>query len=71
MCLTRYRRLTKNVYYQVSEFIGHEFRKSVNEKEYEILAKPRILGNTTYNDILERIHPVIVVSGTACLNRQK
>ena len=37
--LTRYPRPTEIPYYQGSAFIGHELRKSLIEKEYEITAK--------------------------------
>ena len=47
-------------YFQGSEFIGHEFRKYLIEKAYGITSKQSTLGNTTYIDILERIHQVLI-----------
>ena len=47
------------MYKQGSEFIGHEFRKSIVEEEYEIIAKPSTSDHPTSNAILERIHQVI------------
>ena len=46
-------------YDQGSEFIGHEFRKSLLETEYGITAKPSKLVNPTSNIILERICQVL------------
>ena len=46
-------------YHQGSEFIGHEFRKSLIETEYRISAKPSTLGNPVSNAILERIHQIM------------
>ena len=54
--LVRYPRPTEITYDQGSEFIGHEFRKSLIEEEYLILANLSISGNPTSNDILEWIH---------------
>ena len=47
------------MYYQGKEFIGHEFRKFLFEKEYMITAKPSNDGNTTSKAILEWIHQVV------------
>ena len=58
-CLSRNPRPTGIDYYQGSEFIGHEFRKSLIEMEYGIAAKPSTLGKPTSNEILERIHQVL------------
>ena len=44
---------------QVSEFIGHEVRKSPIEIEYRIIAKPRNSVTSTPNMIFERIHQVM------------
>ena len=44
------------MYDQGLEFIGPEFIKSLIEEEYGITAKPRTLGNTMSNVVLERIH---------------
>ena len=57
--LTRYPCSAEIMNDQGSEFLGHEFMKSLTEKEYGILAKPSISGNTTYNAIFKRIHVVI------------
>ena len=40
-------------------FIGYEFRKSLIEKYYWILAKPISSENPTYNEILKGIHLVL------------
>ena len=42
-----------------SEFIGHEFRKSLNEMEYGIFSKPSTLVNLVSNAILEQIRQVL------------
>ena len=42
------------MYDQVSEFIDHEFKISLIEKECGTRAKPGSLGNPTFNEILER-----------------
>ena len=47
------------MYYQGKEFIGHEFRKFLFEKEYMITAKASKDGNTTSKAILEWIHQVL------------
>ena len=52
-------RPTEIIYDQGSEFIGHEFRKSLIEMEYGIIAKPSTSGNPMSNTILEWIHQVI------------
>ena len=44
------------MYDQGSEFIGHEFIKSLIETEYRITAKMCTSINHTSNAILERIH---------------
>ena len=59
MWLSRYPRPIEIAYDQGKEFIGHEFRKSLIELEYEITAKPSTLGNPTSNAILERINQVL------------
>ena len=46
---------------QGSELIGNEFNKSLIERVYGITAKPSTLGNSTSNEILERIHQVMVI----------
>ena len=46
-------------YDQWSEFIGHEFKKDVIEREYGITANPSTSGNPTSSAILERIYQVI------------
>ena len=47
-------------YDQGSEFIGHKFSKLRIEMDYGITVKPSTLGNPTSNEILERIHQVLV-----------
>ena len=42
-----------------TKFIGHEFIKSLIEKEYRRTAKPSTSGNPTYDEILERIFQVL------------
>ena len=46
-------------YYQGSEFIGQELRKSSIEIEYVILAKTSTSVDLTFNAILEWIHAVL------------
>ena len=48
------------MYDQGSEFIGHEFRKSLIEAEYGITTKPSTLVNPMSNALLEHIHQVLV-----------
>ena len=60
MWLTRYTCPTEIKYYQVSEFIGHEFKNSLIQEEYGIKYKPITSRNPTSNVILERIHLVLV-----------
>ena len=57
--LTRYPREMEITYGQGSELIGHDFRKSLIEEEYGIIAKTSTLVNPTSNAILERIHRVM------------
>ena len=52
MWLSRYPRLTKITYDQVSEFIVHDFKKYLIETEYGITAKPSTSENTTSSTIL-------------------
>ena len=59
MWLSRYPRPIKITYDQGSEFIGHEFRKSLIETEYGINIKPSTSGNTISNAILKWIHQVL------------
>ena len=59
MWMSRYPISIEIAYDQGKEFIGHEFRKSLNEVEYGITAKQSTLGNTMYNEVLERIHQVL------------
>ena len=59
MWLSRYPRLMETTYDQGSEFIVHEFIKSLIEKGYGITDKPITSGNSTYNAILEWIRPVL------------
>ena len=47
------------MYYQGSEFIGHEFRKSLIEEEDGITSKPSTPINPAYNEILERVYQVL------------
>ena len=47
------------MYEQRSEFIGHDFRRSLNETEYGILAKPSTSGNPISNTRLEKIHQIL------------
>ena len=46
-------------YYQVSEFIVRQFRKSLIEIEYGITAKPDTLVDTMSNAVLEQIRQVL------------
>ena len=48
------------MYDQGSEFIGHEFRKSLIETWYGITTKPSTSLNTMSNALLEHIHQVLV-----------
>ena len=57
--LSRYPRPIEIMYYQGSESIGHEFRKSLIETEYGITIKPSISGNPMSSTILERINQVV------------
>ena len=57
--LSRYPRPIKITYDQGKEFIGHEFIKSLIEKEYGITDEPSILGNPMPNELLERINQVL------------
>ena len=57
--LTRYIRPMEIMYGQGSEFIGHEFIKSLLEKEHGITTKPSTSANHNSNAILERIHKVL------------
>ena len=59
MWLSRYPRPMKIMYDQGSEFICHEFRKSLIEIQYGITAKPSTSVNSTSSEILELIHPVL------------
>ena len=59
MWLIRYLFPTKIVYYQVSQFISHAFRKYLIEEEYGIVVNPRTSGNPFPNSILENVHAVI------------
>ena len=52
--LTRYPCSAEIMNDQGSEFLGHEFMKSLTEKEYGILAKPISWGNSTFNAMLEK-----------------
>ena len=47
------------MYDRGSEFIGHEFKKSLIQEEYGIKAKLNTLGNPNYNIILERLQSVL------------
>ena len=47
------------MYYQGSEFIGHEFRKSLIEEEDGITSNPSTSINPTSNAILEWIYQVL------------
>ena len=49
----------KVTYDQGSEFIGHEFRKYLIEKEYGITDKQRTSGNPTSNEILKWINQIL------------
>ena len=59
-CLSRYPRPMEITYDQGSEFIGHEFSKSLIEGYYWMTSKPSTSGNITKNAILERINQVLV-----------
>ena len=59
MWLTRYPRPTEIMHDQGSEFIRHEFIKSLIEMECRIIANLSTLGNPTYSAILERIIQVL------------
>ena len=54
--LTRYPRPMEIIYYQGSEFIGHDLIKYLIEEGYRITSKPSTSDNPTSNTILERIH---------------
>ena len=47
------------MYDQVREFLGHEFKDTLIEKEYNIKTKPASPGNTQANTIVEIIHQVL------------
>ena len=47
------------MYEQISDFIGHEFRKPLMKAEYGTTDKPSTSGNPTSNATLEEIHQVI------------
>ena len=55
MLLSRYPIPTEITYYQVTEFIGHEFRR----RKKRISAKPSTSGNTMSNMILGQIQQVL------------
>ena len=55
----RYPRPIEIMYDQGTEFIGHEFIKSLIEEEYGIASKPITLINTMFNVILEQIDQVL------------
>ena len=57
--LNRYPSPTENTHDQGSEFIGHEFRKSLIEEYYGIVSKTSTFRDTTSNSILEWVHVVI------------
>ena len=59
MWLSRNPRPIEIPYDQRSEFIGHEFKKSLIEIEGGITANSRTSGNTTSNVILGQIHQVL------------
>ena len=59
MWLSRYPRPIEIMYDQGSEFIGHEFRKSLIDTQYRITDKPSTSGNPIPNTILEQIHQVL------------
>ena len=59
MWLTRCPRPMEITYDQGSGFIGHEFRKSLIERECGINSKPSTSGNPTSNVILERVHQAL------------
>ena len=59
MWLSRYPRPIEIRYDQGSEFIGHEFIKSLIEELYRITAQPSTSVNPMYNAVLERIHQVL------------
>ena len=58
--LTGYPKPMEITYDQVSEFIGHEFRKSLVEMEYGITSKGSTSVNPNPNETLERIKQVLV-----------
>ena len=57
--LTKYTTPTESTYDQGSEFIGHDFIKSLIEEEYRITSKPSTSENRISNKTLERIHLVM------------
>ena len=59
MWLTRYPRTTEMTYEQGSEFIGHEFRKSLTEIGYGITAMTSTLVNSNFTTILKWVHHFI------------
>ena len=58
-CLYRYPGPIEITHGQVSEFIGHDFRKYLIEDEYRITPKTRTLVNPMSNVVLEWIHQVL------------
>ena len=57
--LTRYSKPMEITYNQGSEFIVHEFRKSLIGTEYGITAKPSTSVNPTSNEILGQVSQVL------------
>ena len=57
--ISRYPRPIEITYDQGSEFIGHEFIKSLIKTEYGITDKPSPSRNPMSNALLERIHQVL------------
>ena len=46
-------------YYQGGEFLGHQFKNSLIEEEYDIKTNPYYPGNPQSNATRERIHQVL------------
>ena len=57
--LYRYPRLIEITYDQGSEFIGHDFIKSLIETSYRITDKPITSVNPMSNTVLEQIHQAL------------
>ena len=57
--MSRYARQIEITYGQGSEYVGHEFSKSVIEEKYRITSEPSTSENLMSNAVLEQIHQVL------------